>query len=194
MRGSKYVGLALARYFRACADGTLSGLLIGRDVIGCRPACEHCAAALERRQGSRWKVVRRPTDNIHYPLKLPRCEFGHNLVNGAGFADQQHRRRNRFRYFLFGRPFCPRRIERDAISIAHNRTYPGWPVQRATKSPARRGPRQDRGSYPRHTPLVARRDERGVRLFSPEASTTASPSTSVSPETARLSSSTPARS
>ena len=128
------------------------------------------------------------------PLKLPRCEFGHDLVNGAGFADQQQRRRNRFGYFLFGRPFCPRRIERDAISIAHNRTYPGWPVQRATKSPARRGPRQDRGSYPRDTPLLARRDERGVRLFSPEASATASPSTSVSPETARLSSSRPARS
>jgi hypothetical protein len=53
-------------------------------------------------------------DNIDYPLKLPR-EF----VKGAGFADQKQRRRNRFG--CFGRPFCPRRIERDAISIAHNR-------------------------------------------------------------------------
>ena len=87
-------------------------------------------------QGSRWKVVRRPMDNIHHPLKLPRCEFGHNLIKGAGFADQQQRHRDRFGCFLFGCPFYPLRIERDAISIAHNRTYPGWPVQRATKSPA----------------------------------------------------------
>jgi hypothetical protein len=47
-------------------------------------------------------VVRRPTDNIDYPLKLPRCEFGHNLLKGAGFADQQQRRCNRFGYFHMG--------------------------------------------------------------------------------------------
>ena len=45
---NEHMGSALARHVRACADGTLSGLLISRDVIGCRPACEHCAAALER--------------------------------------------------------------------------------------------------------------------------------------------------
>ena len=134
MRGSEYLGLALARSVRACADGTLSGLLIGRDAIGCRPAIEHCAAAPERGQCARRKVVRRPTDNIDYPLKLPRCEFGRDLMNGAGFADQQQRRRHRFGCFLFGRPFYPLRIERDAISIAHSRTYPGTPVQRLQSS------------------------------------------------------------
>ena len=35
--------------------------------------------------GHRWH------DNIDYPLKLPRSEFGHDLVNRAGFADQQQR-------------------------------------------------------------------------------------------------------
>ena len=76
-------------------------------------------------------------DNVDYPLKLHRCEFGRDLMNGAGFADQQQRRRHRFGCFLFGRPFYPLRIERYAVCIAHNQTYPGWPVQRATKSPAR---------------------------------------------------------
>ena len=51
-------------------------------------------------------------------------------MDGAGLANQQYRRRNRFGYFLFGRPFYPLRIERDAISIAHNQTIPGLPVQR----------------------------------------------------------------
>jgi hypothetical protein len=58
-----------------------------------------------------------------YPLKLPRCEFGHDLVNGAGFADQQQRRRHRFGCFLFGRHFYPLRIERDAVWIGHNQIY-----------------------------------------------------------------------
>jgi len=50
-------------------------------------------AALECSQRSRRKVVRRPTDNIDYHLKLP-C---HDVMNGAGFADQQHRHRNCYR-------------------------------------------------------------------------------------------------
>jgi hypothetical protein len=45
-------------------------------------------------------------------------------MKGTGLANQQHRRRHRFGYFLFGRPIYPRRIERDAVSIAHGQTYP----------------------------------------------------------------------
>jgi hypothetical protein len=99
-------------------------------------------------------------DNIDYPLKLTGCEFAHDLMKGAGFANQQHRRRNRFGYSLFGRPFCPRTIERDAISIAHNRTYPGWPVQRATKSPAR-GETRSRLVSSRYRAAKARRGPAG---------------------------------
>jgi hypothetical protein len=97
-------------------------------------------------------------DNIDYPLKLTGCEFAHDLMKGAGFANQQHRRRNRFGYSLFGRPFCPRTIERD--SIAHNRTYPGWPVQRATKSPAR-GETRSRLVSSRYRAAKARRGPAG---------------------------------
>jgi hypothetical protein len=43
----------------ARADGTPSGLLIGRDAIGCWPA------------------------DIDYPLKLPGCEFARDLMERA---------------------------------------------------------------------------------------------------------------
>jgi len=60
---------------RQGADGAPDGL---------RGYRQSAARALERGQRSRPKVVRRPTYNIDYPLKLPRCEFGHNLLKGAG--------------------------------------------------------------------------------------------------------------
>jgi hypothetical protein len=107
MHGFEHMGWALARHVRGLTDETLSIFPIGRDASRLLPMCGDRTAALERGQRSSWEVVLRPMDNIDYPLKLLRCEFGHDLVDGAGFADQQHRRRNRFRYFLFGRPFSP---------------------------------------------------------------------------------------
>ena len=118
MRGSEYMGLALARYVRARADGALSALLIGRDAIGCRPAIEHRAAAPERGQCARWKVVLRPMDNIDYPLKLHRREFGHDLVNGAGFAGSAAPPPATVSdTFSVAAHFIHSRIESDAISI-----------------------------------------------------------------------------
>jgi len=107
MHGFEHMGWALARHVRGLTDETLSIFPIGRDASRLLPMCGDRTAALERGHRSSWEVVLRPMDNIDYPLKLHRCEFGHDLVDGAGFADQQHRRRNRFRYFLFGRPFSP---------------------------------------------------------------------------------------
>lgn len=49
--------------------------------------------------------------------------FADDLMKGAAFADQTPPQR--FGYFLFGRPFCPRRIEREAVSIASKPTPDG---------------------------------------------------------------------
>jgi hypothetical protein len=58
MRGSEYMGSALARYGRARADVTLSGLLIGRDANGWRVKRRCLSPALQGGRSSGREAVR----------------------------------------------------------------------------------------------------------------------------------------
>ena len=79
VRGSEYAGLALARYVRACADGTLSALLIGRDANG-RPVGRWCLSPTVQGGGSSGREALRPArDDVGDLLKLaPRPDILHH--------------------------------------------------------------------------------------------------------------------
>ena len=95
MRGSEYMSSALARYVRARADGTLSGLLIGRDANGRRVGRRCLSPALQGSRSSGREAVRPARDDVGDLLKLVRCEVGRDLVNRSGFGYQKHGCRDR---------------------------------------------------------------------------------------------------